>query len=164
MISRFRLAKLFIVLILALPMAFAGRGSATEEKKARAEIDAFNRSFTAATLAMDNAAVMALWAGDGVTLLPGMKAVSGKKTIAAWLDDIVARMPGYKVTLQEDDFHDIVVSGDWASEWGTTHQVVQPPDGKPPIETWGKVLLVLHREKDGQWRIEREMWNQGVKP
>ena len=134
------------------------------DAKSRAEIAAFNDKFTAATLAMDNAAVMALWADDGVTLLPGMAAVSSKKTIAAWLDGVVARMPGYKVTKQEDDFHDLVISGDWASEWGITHQVVQPPGDKPPIESWGKILLVLHRGKDGQWRIEREMWNQGVKP
>lgn len=162
MITRFPSAA--FIFLLALSMALAGKDPAPADSKARTEIDAFNRRFTAATLAMDNAAVMALWADDGVTLLPGMAAVSGKKTIAAWLDDIVARMPGYKVTLQEDDFHDIVISGDWASEWGTTHQVVRPPDGKLPIETWGKILLVLHREKDGQWRIEREMWNQGVKP
>jgi ketosteroid isomerase-like protein len=68
------------------------------------------------------------------------------------------------VTKQEYDFHDIQVSGDWASEWGTTVQVVQPPDGKPAIESHGKILLVLHKEKDGVWRIKQEMWNAGARP
>jgi uncharacterized protein (TIGR02246 family) len=108
---------------------------------------------------MDNAGLMSLWDDDGTTLLPGMAPISSKKTISKWLDDVISKMPGYKVTKQENDFHDIQVSGDWASEWGTTHQVVQPPDGKPVIEIHGKILLVLHKGKDGAWRIRNEMWN-----
>ena len=123
------------------------------------DIEIFNRKFVDATLKMDNRAVMALWAEDGVTMLPGMEPMVGRQTIARWLDDLVSKMPGYKVTAHEVEFHDIKVSGDWASEWGTTHQVVQPPDGKPPIESRGKVLLVLHRAKDGEWLIQQEMWN-----
>jgi len=130
----------------------------------REEIDVFNRKFRDATLHMDNAAIMALWADDGVTLLPGMAPVAGKKTITKWLDDVVAGLAGYHVTAQDNDFHDIQISGEWASEWGTTHQVVQPPDGKPVIDTWGKILLVLHKESDGSWKIRQEMWNASPKP
>jgi ketosteroid isomerase-like protein len=32
------------------------------------------------------------------------------------------------------------------------------------IDSYGKLLLVLHKESDGNWRVKREMWNQGVKP
>jgi ketosteroid isomerase-like protein len=72
---------------------------------------------------------------------------------------VVAGLKGYQVTKQENEFHGIQVSGDWASEWGTTVQVVRPPDGKPAIEIHGKILLVLHKGKDGAWRIMNEMWN-----
>ena len=58
-------------------------------------------------------------------------------------------MPGYKVVKQEMEFHDIYVCGDWASEWATEHQVVQPPEGKPPNESYGKMALVLHRKASG---------------
>jgi len=68
------------------------------------------------------------------------------------------------VTKQEDEYHDIHVSGDWASEWGLTYQVLQPADGKPQIENHGKILLVLHKEKDGHWKIKQEMWNAGPRP
>jgi uncharacterized protein (TIGR02246 family) len=128
------------------------------------EIEAFNLRFRDATLHMDNAAAMALWADDGVTLLPGMAPIQGKQTIAKWLDGVVARLQEYRVTTQDNDFHDIQVSGDWASEWGTTHQVVQPPNGAPVLETWGKILLVLHKDADGTWKIREEMWTPGVKP
>ena len=113
---------------------------------------------------MDNAATMALWAEDGVSLLPGMAPIEGKSTIAKWLDGVVSHLRGYRVTAQDNEFHDVEVSGDWASEWGTTHQVVQPPNGGPVMETWGKILLVLRRDKDGAWKIREEMWTPGVKP
>jgi hypothetical protein len=99
-----------------------------------AEIEAFNKHYVELHLKMDTAGVLALWEEDGVDLMPGDAPMIGKKKIVAWVEDIVAKMPGYKVMKQEMEFHDIQVCGDWASEWATEHQVVQPPDGKPMIE------------------------------
>jgi ketosteroid isomerase-like protein len=135
-------AGLVLLLVGAIRMTASLPGAADVK-----EIEAFNERFEEVTLRMDNAGVMALWADDGVTSLPSMAPIEGKKTIAKWLDDVVAKLPGCKVTKQENEFHDIRVSGDWASEWGTTHQVVQPPEGKPPIEGYGKILLVLHKTR-----------------
>jgi len=42
--------------------------------------------------------------------------------------------------------------------------VVQPPERKPPIETYGKMALVLHREANGEWQVQHEMWNAAPKP
>jgi uncharacterized protein (TIGR02246 family) len=151
--------RIFLAAGLAMLALGAYQTSAVSGAAEKKEIEAFNKEFLEVTLHMDTAGVMALWADDGVTLLPGMAPVAGKKTIAKWLDDVVARMPGYRVTKQENEFHAIQISGDWASEWGTTYQVVQPPGGKPPIESHGKILLVLHKEKDGAWKIKQEMWN-----
>src|SRR2546426_11203287 len=39
--------------------------------------------------------------------------------VSIWVEDIVAKMPGYKMAKQEMEFHDIQVCGDWASEWAT---------------------------------------------
>jgi ketosteroid isomerase-like protein len=95
--------------------------------------------------------------------MPGEAPLIGKKAIQAWVEDILTKMPGYKVTTEEMEFHDIQVSGNWGSEWALEHQVVQPPDGKQPIETWGKLALVLHREANGEWKIKQEMWNAAPK-
>lgn len=129
----------------------------------RQEIDAFNERFVTAHRKMDNAAVMSLWAEDGVSLLPETAPMIGKAAIGKFIDDVTAKMPGYHMEKMDVDFQGIEVSGNWASEWAFEHQVVRPPDDRPPFDGHGKMLLVLHREADGNWRIKREMWNQGTK-
>jgi uncharacterized protein (TIGR02246 family) len=130
---------------------------------AREEIDAFNKRYVEIHLKMDTAAIFATWAADGVSLMPGEAPLIGKKAIVAWVENILAQMQGYKVVKEEIDFHDIQISGDWASEWANEHQVVQPPDGKPVIDSRGKMALVLHREANGEWKVKQEMWNQAPK-
>lgn len=151
----------FVVAVVlgALAIAAFGKTPASDND----EIARFNAHYRELHLKMDNAGIFALWADDGVDLMPGEAPLIGKPAIQAWVENILAKMPGYKVTKQEMEFHDIVVSGDWASEWALEHQVVQPPDGKPPIESWGKMALVLHRDRSGAWKIKQEMWNAAPK-
>ena len=138
--------------------AASGRGASRKD-----ELEKFNNHLRDLHLQMDTAGIFELWADDGVDLMPEEAPMIGKKVIQAWVEDILAKMPGYKVTKEEMEFHDIQVSGDWASEWALEHQVVQPTNGKEPIETWGKMALVLHREANGEWRIKQEMWNAAPK-
>jgi uncharacterized protein (TIGR02246 family) len=142
----------------------AGMKARTAEDAGRKEIEKFNKRYVELHLKMDTAGILALWAEDGVDLMPGDAALMGRKKISAWVEDILAKMPGYKVMKQEMEFHDIHVCGEWASEWATEHQVVQPPDGKSVIESYGKMALVLHREANGEWKVQQEMWNAAPKP
>jgi uncharacterized protein (TIGR02246 family) len=144
-----------ILLLGAVP---GGRGARPSAKE---EIEKFNENYRQLHLKMDDEGIFALWAEDGVDLMPGQAPLIGKPAIVAWVQAILAKMPGYKVTKQEMEWHDIEVSGDWASEWALERQVVQPPDGKPLIETHGKMALILHRDAKGQWKVKQEMWNAG---
>jgi ketosteroid isomerase-like protein len=87
----------------------------------------------------------------------------GKPAIRAWLKGIESAASGSKVVTEEVQFHNLQLSGDWASEWATEHQSIQPQD-KPAIDGYGKIALVLHRDHSGQWKIEQEMWNQSPRP
>ena len=129
----------------------------------RAEIEAFNRAFDDATRHMDNAATLALWEDDGVSLLPSTKPIVGKKAIAGFMDAVMKEISGGRMEKFENECFDIEVSGAWASEWCVEHQIVQLP-GDKRFDGWGKMLLVLHRGADGKWRIKREMWNQAISP
>jgi uncharacterized protein (TIGR02246 family) len=136
----------------------------TAEDAGRKEIEAFNKRYVELHEKMDTPGILALWAEDGVDLMPGDAPMIGRKRISAWVENILAKMPGYKVMKQEMEFHDVHVCGDWASEWATEHQVVQPPEGKPVIESNGKMALVLRREANGEWKVQQEMWNAAPKP
>ena len=150
-----------IVVLMAGAIRIAA-GDANDDR--RKEIEAFNKRFVELHLKMDTPGILAMWAEDGVDLMPGEAPLVGKKAIVTWVEAIVSKMPGHKVVKEEVEFHDIQVSGDWASEWATEHQVVQPPGGKPPIEGYGKMAFVLHREAGGEWKIKQEMWNAGPRP
>lgn len=150
--------RLSFVLLLLLSFATqVARAQSGEES-----VESFNRAFHDATLHMDNAATLALWADDGISLLPSTKPVVGKPAIAAFLTRVTSALTGARMEHFELGCHDIEVSGDWASEWCVEHQVVQLGGGKPPFDGWGRMLLVLHRERDGRWLLKREMWIQAT--
>jgi ketosteroid isomerase-like protein len=130
----------------------------------RIEIDAFNKKFAELHLKMDTPGIMAMWAEDGVDLMQDDAPIVGRKTIIAWVENALSKNPGYKVTKEEMEFHDIQVCGDWASEWATEHQVAKAPEGKPDFDGHGKMALVLHRQASGEWKIKQEMWNASPKP
>src|ERR1700722_10809623 len=140
--------------------AFAFGGGAASAKD---EVAAFNKRYVELHLQMDTAGILGTWAEDGVSLMPREEPLIGKKAIRTWVENILSQMPGYKVVKVEIDFHDLQISGDWASEWATEHQVVQPPDGKPLVDSRGKMALVLHRDASGEWKVKQEMWNQAPK-
>lgn len=127
-----------------------------------AGIEEFNRALIDATTRMDNAAALALWEDDGITLLPQTKPIIGKKAIAKFLDGVSAQLTGARMEKFEMRCFDIERSGDLASEWCEEHQHVMLPGGKPAFDGRGKMLLILHRGADGKWRMRREMWNEGV--
>ena len=132
----------------------------TDER--RNELVAFNAKFSDAHLKMDAPAILGKWAEDGVSLLPETAPMVGKPAIATFLSGVTEQ--GWRMEKMELDFQGVEVSGDWASEWAFEHQVERPPDAsKPAFDGHGRMLLVLHREADGNWRIKREMWNQGQK-
>ena len=151
------------LLILALICAASVNGSRPGVGRLQ-EIDAFNKRFQELHLKMDHAGILAMWAQDGVDLMPGEAPLVGKKAIKAWVDDIESRMSGHRVVKEDLQFHDIRVSGEWASEWAAEYQVLRMPDPKPQVEGYGKLALVLHREPNGEWKIEQEMWNDAPRP
>jgi ketosteroid isomerase-like protein len=135
----------------------------SQNVEAKGDLASFNAEFREVILKMDNAGVIALWAEDGVSLLPETAPIMGKKNIVGFMDKVFADLSRYRVTKEEIEWRDMRIAGEWASEWGVVHQEVQPPGDKPMIEVYGRIALVLHQDSEG-WRIEQEMWQSGPKP
>ena len=128
------------------------------------EVWQFNQQFQDTHARMDTNAILGMWSETGVSLLPEIAPLAGKAAVTNYIREVVARLASYKMLKFEVSFHDIHVCGDWATEWAIEHQVIQPPDDKPVIDNWGKIALVLHREGDGKWHVQQEMWNSTPKP
>ncbi len=122
----------------------------------RSEIDAFNKKYIAAHLKMDNAAVLAMWADDGVSLLPQMAPLKGKQTIGKFFDEAVSHLGGYHMKTMEIDFQQIQTMHDWAYEWGLEHQVLESSEGKPTVEGRGNILLILRKNVAGSGKFNRK--------
>jgi uncharacterized protein (TIGR02246 family) len=144
-------------------LVFAGIASSLASADPKSEIDVFNQNYLALHQKMDTPGILSLWAEDGVDLMPGENPLIGRPAITAWLNAVLAKMPGIKVTKQEMTFHDIRVNGNWATEWATEHQVAQRPDGKV-FDGYGKIALILHRASNGEWKVQQETWNDMPKP
>ncbi len=153
----------FLILASVFLFFYAPRQTPAPPADPKAQILAFNEKFINAHLRMDNPAIIAMWADDGVSLLPSMAPMVGRAAIGKFINDITAQMPGYKIVRERIEFHDIQVSGDWASEWGLETQGLQPPN-QPTMEGYGKLLFVLHKDSTGDWKIQQEMWNANPKP
>ncbi len=154
----FMRATLFLfVSSLVFTVGLLAQAAASDPRK---EVEAFNRQLENATRGMDNSALMALWAEDGVSLLPSSKPLVGKPAIAAFLNQVTAQLEGARMEQFDLQCSGIEITGNWASEWCEEHQVVLLTGGKPPFNGRGRMLFVLHKGMDGNWEILREMWNQ----
>lgn len=130
--------------------------TAGARSNSREEIETFNKHYLELHQKMDPAGVLALWAEDGVDLMPEEAPIIGKKAITAWVEGVLKRIERYKVTKEELEFHDIQVAGEWASEWATEHQVVQAREGQPAIESYGDGAGAAPR---AEWRMEGQAGN-----
>lgn len=113
---------------------------------------------------MDNSATLALWANDGVDLLPGMDPLMGKQAIREWLDGIASGDKGVKVMQCDVDWKQIEIACDVAYEWGINTQTVAIPDQPEAVRNKGKITLILRRQTDGEWKLVLESWNGSPSP
>ncbi len=160
--ANLRYAVAFL-LLLAAGLGSTPSPAQTHPAAALSSIPGFNQRLEDATRKMDNAATLALWADDGISLLPNSSPLIGKSAIAALMDRAMASLKGARMAEFHMQCSGVETSGDLASEWCVEHQIVTLPGKKLPFDGKGQMLLVLRRDSHGDWRLIREMWNQAAK-
>jgi ketosteroid isomerase-like protein len=155
--------RVFRMLAIAASLAMTFVAHAGAAPSDSAGVARFNERFAAATRAMSDSSVLALWDDDGISLLPMQAPLVGKPALRAMLAGVRARYPDAHMRSFDCRCHDLEIAGDWASEWCDEHQVVDLPDHKV-FDGRGRMLLVLHRDAGGAWRLAREMWIQAEAP
>ena len=163
--SRRTMTFLFYGLMLLIPATLLFSGSKTPvAQDARKAVDAVNQEIVRACQQRDFDATAVLWADDGVDLLPGLPPMVGKARISAWLDSLRPQVEGTKMRYCTIEWQDIQIHGDVAYEWGINRQLIEYPPPRKSAPNEGKILYILRRQPDGQWKVALESWNSSPQP
>ena len=145
-------------MLIAAGLSFAmRRPSGTEDS--RQAVDAVNQEIVRACQQRDFDVTAALWAEDGVDLLPELAPMVGKEKITAWLNSLRPNLVGTKMAYCTIDWQDIQIHGDVAYEWGINRQLIEYPPPRKSTPTEGKILFILRRQGNGAWKVVLESWN-----
>ena len=131
----------------------------------RAAVDEVNRRFVEGCRKFDPEATAALWADDGIDLLPGMEPIDGRAAIAKWLKGRLGdQMKGVKILQCDVDWQHLEIAGGLAYEWGINTQTISVPDRSEPMKNKGKITLILKKQPDASWKLVLESWNASPQP
>ena len=152
-----------VIMLIAVGLSFAMREPSTAQD-ARKAVDALNQEIVRACQQRDFDATAALWAEDGVDLLPGLTPMVGKTKITAWLDSLRPNLKGAKMAYCTIDWQDIQIHSDIAYEWGINRQLIEYPPPRKSTPTEGKIVFILRRQAYGAWKVVLESWNGNPQP
>ena len=151
------------ILLLAVSLFGAAsvnaRSARETASRARKEVEALNREEAQSCAQMDNARTLTLWADDGVDLIQGLRPIVGKAAIAGWYASLTPQLRGPRIEFCRIDWRAITIRGDFAYEWGISRQKIDFPASRKAVESTGKILFILKRQRGGAWRIELESWS-----
>lgn len=126
------------------------------------KIQELDKKDIAASLVQDHQSLLALWDPDGIAIPPDQDPIVGIEQIENWLTQ-PAETP-YEVTCYEHYFEERRILGEWAFEWGTYLSAAAPLDGSEVEQATGKLLRILKRQADGEWKVARAIWNVDRSP
>jgi ketosteroid isomerase-like protein len=109
------------------------------------------------TLLNDPKALSGEWTEDAVRLTPDAPPDVGKSAIFSSDERSIANAPGSAIGSYRPEIRDVRVVGDWAFEWGVFEGGYREAANKPVETIHGKVLRVLRRESNGEWKFARVM-------
>jgi uncharacterized protein (TIGR02246 family) len=129
----------------------------TDRNDIRAAIEKQGAAFSAAYSRGDIKSIAAMYTEDAIALPPDADMVRGRQAIEKlWNDALASGIKSLTFTVI-----DVQSSGDLAVETGTAVIGVQPA-GQPASTQAGKYVVLWKREADGQWRLHRDIWNNGA--
>jgi uncharacterized protein (TIGR02246 family) len=143
--------------LVAVPLGHAAETSSLAATKKA--IAAANAKYGDAVAKGDAKTIRSLYTDNAYVLPPGMPAVHGGAAIEELWGGFF-KAGAKAATLATED---VERSGDLAAETGTYTFTMQP-EGKPAATTSGKYVVVWKHQKDGGWKLHRDIWNANAEP
>lgn len=145
-------------LVASLPLILFNSASFAEAPKAdpaRAPIEKLGAAFTDAFNQGDIAAVAAMYSDDAMVFPPDSDMVQGRSAIEAmWKGTRDSGMKDLAFTVL-----DVHSSRDLAVEVGKADFKIQLANQAEPSSQTVKYVVVWKRQKDGAWKLFRDIWN-----
>ena len=132
-----------------------GRG----DEKELAAIMQLHRRDMEASKAGDFETLRSLMSDDAVMMPPGGQFVRGRAEIDAGMSRMAEAMRAVEVLEYVLDFEEVKVLGDYAFEWGMIRGRMCSREGGEPEHSIYKVMRILKKQDDGEWRVHRSIWN-----
>ncbi len=155
-------AILICFLASATPLGSQKRPAPKPSQAAQAQdregIAALQKRDIAASMAFDVNALIDLWTDDAVLLPPRHEPIIGKAALRRFLEEKKEQHANYDMLAYNEEWNEVMVSGEYAYQWGTVSFRMNPPTGN---EIGGAVhaVRILKRDEDGYWRVARAIWN-----
>jgi uncharacterized protein (TIGR02246 family) len=153
-------AHLFVA---ALSLVLFNSASFAEAPKAdpvRASLEKLGNAFADAYNRGDVAAVAAMYSDDAMVFPPDSDMVQGRSAIEAlWKGTRDSGMKDLAFTVL-----DVHSSRDLAVEVGKADFKIQTANQAEPLSQTVKYVVVWKRQKDGAWKLFRDIWNSMPPP
>ena len=137
------------------------RKSPPTADSARQAIEAGHRTYVAAMRAGDVAALVSHFTDDAILLPPNANVQRGQNTIRNWF---ASWLPFTTIYEFEINVEDLVSTGDIAYEVGSFRMKRSERVSDQINSESGNYLMVWKRDRDGKWRVFRDMINVNKPP
>jgi uncharacterized protein (TIGR02246 family) len=150
----------FLVLILFMVLinpVIAQNKKGYDPVLTRKVIEKMNAEFMAATEKADADAMEKGYSKDAIVFQPNQPMAEGTEAIKKSFSDLT-KMGKVKIILK---LKDVFGSGNIAVATGR-YEIEITPEGKEPIKDNGKYVNVWQMQKDGTWKLKRDIWNTDI--
>jgi len=114
-----------------------------------------HKAYEAAINSNQTDRVMAMYDKDAEIFQPGIGIVAGRTKIRKWVNDY---FKAYKTHWKKIPLKNFVM-GEYGFDEGIDTAVDIPRDGGKPIRSNCKGILIYKKQKNGDWLIFRDIWN-----
>ncbi len=123
----------------------------------RRKIEELHRKDRAASLAKDYLTLLSLMDEDIILIPPKGEPQRGIGAVSQNLKAYFDESEGGDVLEYDQDFEEVVVSGDMAFDWGDFRgREVLPTGGE--VRQSARFMRILKRQIDGTWKVFRTLW------
>lgn len=149
------------VVMAALAFAPIASGQARQREADVRALDQLQKRVDAAIIGGDVETYVTLITDDAVLMPPDAPPIIGREAIREW-----SRRNARAMVFQayEPADAELTISGDWAFRRATFTATLAPASGGPAVQGTGKFIIIYQRQRDGSWKVARDIWNGSAPP